>query len=239
MVRGQREEEVSAEAAKASRWLVTGANRGIGLAFARELVRRGHDVIGTAREPGKAKELAASGARVEQLDVSDDASVGRLARALAGDTLDFLVNNAAVGDGVDSIRDLDFRNLARFFEVNSAGPMRLAKALLPNLDRGEARTIVSITSGLGSISQDNGGWYEYRASKAALNMLNRTLAAELARERFTCVVLSPGWVKTDMGGAGATLTPEESVRAMLRVIDGLTPKDSGKFLDHRGRELPW
>jgi NAD(P)-dependent dehydrogenase (short-subunit alcohol dehydrogenase family) len=140
---------------------------------------------------------------------------------------------------VDSIRDLDFRNLARFFEVNSAGPMRLAKTLLPNLDRGEARTIVSITSGLGSISQDNGGWYEYRASKAALNMLNRTLAAELARERFTCVVLSPGWVKTDMGGAGATLTPEESVRAMLRVIDGLTPKDSGKFLDHRGRELPW
>ena len=70
-------------------------------------------------------------------------------------------------------------------------------------------------------------------------MLMRTLAAELAPERFICVVLSPGWVKTDMGGDGATLTPRESVRAMLRVIDGLTPKDSGKFLDHRGRELPW
>jgi len=242
MVRGGKhgkEEEVSADAAKTSRWLVTGSNRGIGLAFARELVRRGNDVIGTAREPGKAKELVASGARAEELDVSDDASVGRLARALSREALDFLVNNAAVGEGVDSIRDLDFRNLARFFDVNSAGPMRLTKALLPNLERGRARTIVSITSGLGSISQDNGGWYEYRASKAALNMLNRTLAAELARERFTCIVLSPGWVKTDMGGAGATLTPEESVRAMLRVIDGLTPKDSGKFLDHRGRELPW
>ena len=234
-----RREEMSPDGAKPSRWLVTGANRGIGLAFARELVRRGSDVIGTARQPGKAKALAASGARVEELDVSDDASVGRLARGLSGEPLDFLVNNAAIGDGVDSIRDLDFGNLARFFEVNTAGPMRVTKALLPNLERGLARTIVSLTSGLGSISRNNGGWYEYRASKAALNMLNRTVAAELAPERFTCVVLSPGWVKTDMGGAGATLTPEESVRAMLRVIHGLTPKDSGKFLDHRGSELPW
>jgi NAD(P)-dependent dehydrogenase (short-subunit alcohol dehydrogenase family) len=223
----------------ASRWLVTGANRGIGLAFARELVQRGDAVIATAREPAGAKELAATGARVEPLDVSADASVATLAHALSGEPLDVLINNAAIGDGVDSIRNLDFRNLTRFFEVNSAGPLRVAKALLPNLERGHRRTIVSLTSGLGSISQNNGGWYEYRASKAALNMLMRTLAAELAPERYICIVLSPGWVKTDMGGEAATLTPQESVRAMLRVIEGLTPKDSGKFLDHRGRELPW
>jgi NAD(P)-dependent dehydrogenase (short-subunit alcohol dehydrogenase family) len=222
-----------------SRWLVTGANRGIGLAFARELVERGDAVVATAREPAKAKELAATGAHIEPLDVSADESAAALARALSGESLDVLINNAAVGDGVDSIRELDFRNLARFFEVNSAGPLRVAKALLANLERGRRRTIVSLTSGLGSISQNNGGWYEYRASKAALNMLMRTLAAELTPERFICVVLSPGWVKTDMGGEGATLTPRESVRAMLKVIDGLTPKDSGKFLDHRGRELPW
>ena len=222
-----------------SRWLVTGANRGIGLAFARELADRGHDVVATAREPAKAKELAATGARVEPLDVSDDASVGKLARALAGEPLDVLINNAGVGDGVDSIRDLDFENLARFFEVNAAGPLRLAKALLPSLEKGGRRTIVSLSSGLGSISQNDGGWYEYRASKAALNMSMRTLARELAPERFIVIALSPGWVQTDMGGAGATLTPRDSVRAMLRVIDGLTPRNSGSFLDHRGREVPW
>jgi NAD(P)-dependent dehydrogenase (short-subunit alcohol dehydrogenase family) len=222
-----------------SRWLVTGANRGIGLALARELVQRGEAVIATAREPGKAKALSETGARVELLDVSDDVSVGRLARALSGEPLDVLINNAAVGDGVDSIRDADFDNLARFFQVNTAGPLRMVKALLPNLERGRRRTIVNLSSGLGSISQNNGGWYEYRASKAALNMSVRTVAAELAPERFIVVALSPGWVRTDMGGKGATLSPEESVRAMLRVIDELTPRDNGKFLDHRGRELPW
>jgi NAD(P)-dependent dehydrogenase (short-subunit alcohol dehydrogenase family) len=227
------------EPASPFRWLVTGANRGIGLAFARELVQRGQQVVATAREPEKAKDLAGTGARVETLDVSDDASVAKLARALRGEPLDVLVNNAGVGDGVDSIRDLDFENLARFFEINAAGPLRLVKALLPNLEQGRRRTIVSLSSGLGSISQNNGGWYEYRASKAALNMSTRTLAAELSSEKFIVIALSPGWVKTDMGGAGATLTPEESVRAMLRVIDGLTPKESGSFLDHRGRELPW
>jgi len=231
---GKREGGVSA-----SRWLVTGANRGIGLAFARELVDRGQEVIATARKPAEAKELAASRARVEALDVSDDASVGKLARALDGEPLDVLINNAGIGDGVDSIRDLDFENLARFFEVNTAGPLRLVKALLPNLEKGRRRTIVSLSSGLASISQNNGGWLEYRASKAALNMSTRTVAAELAPEKFIVIALSPGWVKTDMGGAGATLSPEESVRAMLRVIDGLTPKQSGRFLDHRGRELPW
>jgi NAD(P)-dependent dehydrogenase (short-subunit alcohol dehydrogenase family) len=229
----------SSDSSTPSRWLVTGANRGIGLAFARELAARGDAVVATAREPAKANELATTEARVEPLDVSTDASVAALASALAGEPLDVLINNAAIGDGADSIRDLDFVNLARFFKVNSAGPLRVAKALLPNLERGNRRTIVSLTSGLGSISQNNGGWWEYRASKAALNMLMRTLAAELAPERFICVVLSPGWVKTDMGGKGATLTPQESVRAMLKVIDGLTPKDNGKFLDHRGREVPW
>ncbi|HEY6146246.1 MAG TPA: SDR family oxidoreductase [Thermoanaerobaculia bacterium] len=227
------------DSATPSQWLVTGANRGIGLAFARELVKRGEAVIATSREPSKVKGLAATGARVEPLDVSDDASVGRLARALSGEPLDVLINNAGTGDGVDSIRDLDFDNFSRFFQVNTAGPLRLARALLSNLERGRRRTIVNLSSGLASISQNNGGWYEYRASKAALNMSTRTLAAELAPERFIVIALSPGWVKTDMGGAGATLSPQESVRAMLRVIDGLTPRDNGKFMDHRGRELPW
>jgi NAD(P)-dependent dehydrogenase (short-subunit alcohol dehydrogenase family) len=221
------------------RWLVTGANRGIGLAFVRELVRRGQRVVATARDLGKAGELAETGARVEILDVASPESVSALAKTLAGEPLDVLINNAGLGGGADSIRRLDFEKLRELFDVNSAGPMRVAAAMMPSLERGRRRTIVSLTSGLGSISQNNGGWYEYRASKAALNMLSRTLAAELASERFICVALSPGWVKTDMGGAGATLSPQESVRSMLRVIDRLTPQDSGGFFDHRGREVPW
>src|SRR5205085_6635361 len=105
-------------------------------------------------------------ARVEALDVSDDAGVARLTRALRGEPLDVLINNAGIGDGVDSIRNLDFRNLARFFEVNAAGPLRLAKALLPNLEKGRRRTVVSLSSGLGSISQNNGVWYESGVMKA-------------------------------------------------------------------------
>lgn len=221
------------------RWLVTGANRGIGLAFVRELIRRGQHVVGTARDLAKAAELAETGARVETLDVVSPKSVAALAKTLAGEPLDVLINNAGLGHGADSIRRLDFEKLREIFDVNSAGPMRVSAALMPNLERGGRRTIVSLTSGLGSLSQNNGGWYEYRASKAALNMLSRTLAAELAPERFICVVISPGWVKTDMGGAAATLSPQESVRSMLRVIDRLTPQDSGGFFDHRGREVPW
>jgi NAD(P)-dependent dehydrogenase (short-subunit alcohol dehydrogenase family) len=221
------------------RWLVTGANRGIGLAFVRELVRRGQRVVATARDPARAGELAATGARLETLDVASPGSVAALEKTLAGEPLDVLINNAGVGGGANSIRRLDYEKLRELFDVNSAGPMRVAAALLPNLEKGRRRTIVSLTSGLGSMSQNNGGWYEYRASKAALNMLSRTLAAELASERFICVVLSPGWVKTEMGGAGATLSPQESVRSMLRVIDRLTPQDSGAFFDHRGREVPW
>jgi NAD(P)-dependent dehydrogenase (short-subunit alcohol dehydrogenase family) len=220
-------------------WLVTGGNRGIGLAFARELARRGEHVIATARDPEKASDLEKTGARVERLDVSDAASIAGLAGRLGETPIDVLIHNAGRGGGASSIEKVDQGELAAFFAVNSVGPMLLTRALLPNLERGRRRTVVGITSGLASIALCNGGWYGYRASKAALNMFHRTLAAELARERFTCVVLSPGWVKTDMGGPGATLSPETSVRGMLEVIDRLTPKESGGFFDYKGAEQPW
>ena len=118
--------------------------------------------------------------------------------------------------------------------------MRVAQALLPALKRGDRKLIVNITSTLGSIELNTrGGFWGYRASKAALNMLNRTLARELESQRFTCVVINPGWVRTDMGGPHARLSPAESIGGMRKVISRLTPEDSGGFFDYRGEPRPW
>ena len=131
-------------------------------------------------------------------------------------------------------------DLSRFFEVNSIGPIRVTRALLPNLRLGQRRLIVNISSDMGSVSMnDSGSFYGYRASKSGLNMLTSTLAYELGPEQFTCVLLHPGWVRTDMGGFDAPRTPDQSVADMISVIEGLTPADNGRFLDHTGRTIPW
>jgi NAD(P)-dependent dehydrogenase (short-subunit alcohol dehydrogenase family) len=221
-------------------WVVTGANRGIGLAFARALTARGDDVVGTARWPDEASELRATGARVEQLDVADDGSVGDFARRLAGSPVDVLVHNAAIGEAGSTIDQLDPSSVRHTLDVDAIGPVRLTRALMPNLRAARTRKVVGITSGLGSVEQNtDGGWYAYRMAKAAFNMFIRTLAAEHARERFTCIAICPGWVQTDMGGPGARVKPEDSVAAMLKVIDGLRPSDTGRFIDRRGRDQPW
>lgn len=221
-------------------YLVTGANRGIGLAFARHLSKRGDRVIATARRPEKARELAKLSLRVEELDVADERSIAGLAGRIEGEALDVLINNAAIGEDGPGFGRLSMEDLEEAFRVNAIGPVAVTQALLPNLRAGKRRTVVNLSSGLGSISEnESGGWIAYRASKAALNQLTRTIAAELKREGFTCIAISPGWVRTDMGGSGASLSPEESAAAMLEVIDRLKPSDTGRFLDHRGEEEPW
>jgi NAD(P)-dependent dehydrogenase (short-subunit alcohol dehydrogenase family) len=221
-------------------WIVTGANRGIGLAFARALVRRRERVIATARRPDAAEELRSIGARVERLDVADDSSVADFARRLGGEPVDVLIHNAAIGEEGPSIERLDPADVLNTMNVNAVGPVRLTRSLLANLRAGRTRKVVGITSGLGSLQRNSGGgWYAYRMAKAALNMFIRTLAEELAEQRFACVVICPGWVRTAMGGPAAPLTPEESVAAMLEVIDRLKPADTGRFLDRRGRNVPW
>jgi NAD(P)-dependent dehydrogenase (short-subunit alcohol dehydrogenase family) len=221
-------------------WLVTGANRGIGLEFARKISGRGERVVGTARRPELADELRGTGARVEALDVGDDASVARLARSLEGEPLDVLVLNAAIGEAGPGVDHLVAAEVERTLNVNAVGAVRVAGALLPNLRAGKRHTIVALSSGLASIERNaEGGWIAYRMAKAALNMFLRSAASELSREGFTCVLMDPGWVRTAMGGKHAPLTTEASVDSMLRVIDGLRPTDSGRFLDRRGRDVPW
>jgi len=220
--------------------LITGANRGLGLELARQFAADGWQVIGTAREPGEAKDLAALRVRVLELDVTSAASVDRLARELAEQPIDLLINNAGIFPRVGTLEETDFDDVARTYAVNTIGPMRVTRALLPNLRRGEGKQIVSITSGLGSITNnDSGRFYGYRESKAGLNMFTRSLAAELAGEGFTCVVISPGWVRTDMGGPNATLSPEESIRGIRAVIARLTPDVTGTYWSYDGEQVPW
>ena len=221
--------------------LITGANRGLGLEFARQYSAAGWEVIGTARRPDAADDLKAlAGVRIMQLDVTDPTSIATLAESLEGAAIDLLINNAGIFPRVSTLDEVDFNDVALTLAVNTIGPMRVTRALLPHLRGGKKRQIVSITSGLGSITDNSSGrFYGYRESKAALNMFNRSLAAELRDEGFTCIVMSPGWVQTDMGGPNARLTPVQSISGMRAVIDKLTPAVSGTFWNYDGSQVPW
>ena len=220
--------------------LITGANRGIGLELARQYTTAGWRVIGTARKPEQAAELRALNARVLQLDVTDQKSIDRMAEELEDQAVDLLINNAGIFPRVRSITDVNFDDVTRTFAVNTLGPMRVSRALLPNLRSSNGKMVVNITSRLGSIANNSGGgFYGYRESKAALNMFTRSLANELRADGFICVAVHPGWVQTDMGGASATLTVEESAQGIRNVIANLSPEDSGTFWNFDGAPLPW
>jgi NAD(P)-dependent dehydrogenase (short-subunit alcohol dehydrogenase family) len=235
---GAKADESSAENGKTV--LVTGANRGLGLEFARQYAESGWQVIGTARKPEQAKELEALGVRVVQLDVADQGSVDRMAAELEAQPIDLLINNAGIFPRVGKIAEIDFDDYSRTLEVNTLGPVRVTRALLPNLQQGKLKVIAGLSSNLGSIAEnERGNFYGYRESKAALNMFTKTLAVELGPEGFICVVLTPGWVQTDMGGPNATLTPTESISGMKAVLDKLTPADNGTFWSYNGSQMPW
>jgi NAD(P)-dependent dehydrogenase (short-subunit alcohol dehydrogenase family) len=220
--------------------LITGANRGIGLELASQLTAAGHQVIGTARKPEQASDLKKLGGKVMQLDVTDASSVAAMAAALEGVEIDLLINNAGTGgQNPGSLEDTDFERVKMTFDVNSIGPMRVSQALLPNVLASEGKTIVHISSIMGSIASNRGSYYGYRASKAALNMLNRSMALELKDKGVTSVVMHPGWVQTRMGGAGADITVDVSVSGMLAVIADLNVDKTGNFYDYQGNELPW
>jgi NAD(P)-dependent dehydrogenase (short-subunit alcohol dehydrogenase family) len=225
------------------RFVVTGANRGIGLEFVKQLTERGEEVDAAARDPDDAADLRALvrpgvRLRIHPLDVVDDASVHAFAEALPGGPVDVLVNNAGVS-GVKGGEPIDPEDILRVFDVNAVGTLRVVRALLPRLRAGKTRKIVNLTSLLGSIADASGGRYAYRLSKAALNMATRLLAEDLRGEGFLTVALHPGWVQTRMGGSAAPVPPEQSIRGMLRIVDGLKAEQSGRVFDFQGRELPW
>ena len=212
--------------------LITGANRGIGLEFARQYSADGWEVTATARR--SSPELDALGVTVEPLDLSDADAVAEFS---ADRQLDLFIANAGTSEPKETQGPDNARAWQAMMMVNAIGPYQLAKALLPHMSAGGK--MIAISSGMGSIADNSGGWVPYRTAKAALNMAWSSLAIEARKRGVTCVALSPGWVKTRMGGAGAEITPEESVTEMRSLIDRLTTDDSGKFLRRNGSELPW
>jgi NAD(P)-dependent dehydrogenase (short-subunit alcohol dehydrogenase family) len=223
--------------------LITGANRGLGLDFARQYAADGWRVLATCRAPDAVEALGAvaGDVSIHGLDVANIAAIDALAAALDGASIDLLLNNA----GVIGARGLafgatDYDSFAETMRANVMGPLAVAERFLPHVLRSTRKLMVSVSSRLGSIGlNDWGDRYIYSASKAALNAVMKSAAVDLAEKGVTVAVLHPGWVQTDMGGPEADLTPEESVTSMRRVIAGLTPADSGRFLNCDGAEFPW
>ena len=226
------------------RAVITGASRGIGLELVRQLLARGDEVDACMRDPDGATELRALESpklHVHRLDITDPATVAALARELGDAAIDLVVNCAGVyGGSKQSLRGVDFADAMATYDTNALGALRVSLALLPHVRRGTGKKLVHVTSGMGSISDNtSGGFYAYRMSKAALNMMARTLAVDLRGDGIISFVINPGWVKTDMGGPSAPTEVADSVRGLLRAIDGATLADSGEFLNWRGGRYAW
>jgi NAD(P)-dependent dehydrogenase (short-subunit alcohol dehydrogenase family) len=227
--------------------LVTGANRGLGLEFVRQYADDGWLVYAACRAPKAAKELKelesrhGDRIRILALDVTDGESVKSAAGHLRGEPIDLLINNAGVGGPPGQrLGSFDYTAWAKVLDANTLGPMRVVEAFVENVAKSHDKRIVTITSGMGSIEDNtSGGSYAYRSSKAGVNAIMKSLSLDLAPRGVTCVVVNPGWVRTDMGGPRGTLAPAESIKALRSVIAGLKPKDSGKFLNYNGRTYPW
>jgi NAD(P)-dependent dehydrogenase (short-subunit alcohol dehydrogenase family) len=205
--------------------LITGVSRGLGKELARQYAADGWKVIGTERK---------------DMDMTDVAQVRRFAAKLKGEAIDLLFCNAGISGKKGMVPgSFDFDSWQEVLRVNLLGPAALAEALLDNVAASGHKKIAMMSSRLGSISESSGMTLPYSTSKAALNMLVKGLAATLAARRIVVVALSPGWVRTDMGGDRAPLSPEASVRGLRKVIGGLKTPDSGKFFSHDGTEIPW
>ncbi len=227
------------------RVLISGASRGIGLAMAIYFARHEWQVFAGARRP-RTPALWNAGQEFPnlhpvQLDVLDDASVAAAVAEVSGlaASLDVVVNNAAVfpGEGDECLDQLDLAWFGEAFETNVTGVARVTRAFLPLLRRSERSRIVNITSGAGSIADKHDyDYYAYSVSKAALNMLTRSMAAEFRPEGLIVTAISPGWVRTEMGGPNATITPDESAQSLYTTISDLDLSQSGEFLGRDGKD---
>lgn len=220
--------------------LIAGASRGIGLALVGQFAKRGWRVLGTARNLASGADISKAGGEVHLCDVTDPHSVARLGKSLAHESIDLLLCNAGIyGPRDGAVGNTDYAEWQKVIDVNVFGPMRLVEALIEPVARSTRKTIAFTTSRMGSIAMNSGGSMIYRSSKTMLNQVARNLSIDLAGKGVTVAVFHPGWVKTDMGGAGATLTIPEATDAIANTLSGLTPRDNGKFFNYDGTDLPW
>jgi NAD(P)-dependent dehydrogenase (short-subunit alcohol dehydrogenase family) len=232
--------------------LITGANRGLGLEFAKQFATGGWQTLATARKLESAEELKKLAARhsslsLHALDVADEKSIQNLADALKGKPIDLLLHNSGIypRKGL-KIGEIDYESWRETLETNLFGVMRLTEALLGNVEASERKQIAAISTGLASLRGVEGGsvaqagtLYQYRTSKTALNMALSILAKELEPRGISVAIIDPGWVKTDMGGPHAQLTPEQSIAGIRKVLARNPKEITGKFLGYDGGARPW
>ena len=228
--------------------LITGANRGIGLEFVKQLSAQGWQILACCRNPQQADALfqlaQASGGKItlHQLAVNDPGQISQLAAKLKDQAIDLLLNNAGIYSGRNGERfgSCSTEEWLKVFEINTIAPLRMAEAFVENVAISELKTIACITSKMGSLGDNtSGGAYMYRSSKAALNMVVKSMALDLEAQGIKVALLHPGWVKTDMGGPNALITAQQSVAGMLKIILQLGWQDSGRFLAYDGQEIEW
>lgn len=225
--------------------LITGASRGLGLEFVRQLESAGWSVHACARQLDRAHDLKDMGDAIyrHRLDVTDSLQIAGLGRELAGQTLDLVVNNAGIFGDRSGFGETNYESWIQTLEGNTLAPMRIAEGFVDHMARAKPGKLVNISSILGSIANNtSGGNYAYRSSKAALNMVTKGLSVDLEPRNIIVVSVHPGWVQTDMGNFGgrtADVTPAESVRALLKLIAELGPEHSGCFLQRDGTPIEW
>ena len=228
--------------------LITGANRGIGLEFCKQYATAGWRVLACCRDPHQADALKQLAARHPDLihpyalTVTDHAQIEQLAHTLADETIDLLINNAGVYPAADQrgFGQTDYAEWMDAFNINAMAPLKMAEVFVQHIARSKLKLIVTITSQMGSIDDNgSGGSYLYRSSKAAANMVVKSLSIDLKEKGITAVAFNPGWVKTDMGGPNAMIPVEQSVSDMRKVIAGLSLAETGKFIGNDGLIIPW
>jgi NAD(P)-dependent dehydrogenase (short-subunit alcohol dehydrogenase family) len=226
-------EGVEPQSGKGLTVLITGANRGLGLEFAKQFSAKGYKVIGTARKPEDATALKATGAQIVKLDVTSDESIAAVAQLLAGKKIDILLNNAGYLS-----RKSTREEMTRCFTINTLGPYYVTEALLPNLKLSDHPKIINISSRSGKLSEGKGSLRGYSISKTALNMVTRHFHSKL--KGMIVISLAPGHNKTDMGGlTSGKFEPKDTIGSMIPFIEKLTEQKSGKFWYFDGTHLDW
>lgn len=242
-----------ASMASAETILITGSNRGIGLGLAQAYAERGWRVLATARSPGSADDLNALATKydnltVDELDVTDDAEITALATKYASTAIDVLLNNAGVLGDIEkqNAENIDYDEIKFIMDVNVYGPMKLAKAFLPHVKASTQKKILTMTSGLGSLTltQRMGRFYGYRMSKAAVNMAMRAMHADLKGEGLVIGLIAPGQVQTELLFASGfrgpgSITVDESVAGLMQVIDNVNAETVGLPINYNGEAIPW
>ena len=211
----------------------------------RQYLLRGSDVIAACRIPSSAVALEAlkpahQNLSIYRLEVSDEASVAALAKALDGRSLDILINNAGIKGGDEqNLHGMNYAAWAETLAVNTIAPFRVTTALLRNLKLSKRPRVITLSSQMGALQRESSGWYAYRSSKAAVNKVMQGLACDLRQFGIIVCPVHPGWVRTDMGGSSADISVEESASGLIALLDRLTLKDSGRFYQWNGTVHPW